>query len=150
MEFCSVPCMNTPTLFTFFPLRHSPSTLSSLLLCLCLQTFGQFVLQDEFGFFNASICECFLSFVFVCVWPSGLTPTFNSCGKCSQTFHFQVPLSFPTPTLPLSVSLLAFLSPSLSFSFPSVSPTHTHAGTWCTHLRLDIHSLLLLHLTWEP
>jgi len=144
-----------PATFSFdFTERGSPSFSSSGLL---IQTFGQCGLRDEFSFFfflNASICECSVSFVFICVWLSGLTPTFNSCGKYSQACHCQVSLLLLL-CFCLSVCLPAFLSPS-PFLLLSYTHTHTHthtlthAGTWCTHLRLDIHSLLLLYLTWEP
>lgn len=129
VEFCSVPCMNTPTLFTPFFISQTFSSFSQLTSFVALSpNFWTICPLRGVLLFNVSICERFLSFVFVCVWPSGLTPTFNSCGKCSQTFHFQVPLSFPTPTLPLSVSMLAFLSPPSVFLFSlCVSYTHMQA-----------------------
>lgn len=72
--------------------------------------------------------------LFICVWLSGLTPTFNSCGKCSQTFHCQVSLfsySYSASVclfFCLCVCLLAFLSFCLELSL-SLSPLHTHTHT---------------------
>lgn len=116
-----------------FPLREE--ALRSTSTGLLIQTSGQLGLQDELSFFlNASICECSTSFVFICVWLSGLTPTFNSCGKYSQTFYcqgsFLLLLCFCLP--PTSVCLSAvFLS--FFMSPPPISPDHSPLNFPNTH-----------------
>lgn len=63
-----------------------------------------------------------------------LAPTFNSCGKCSQNFHFHV--------------LLSLFLPTVCWLFPLSLP-HTHAGTWCTHTSGLIFIASSSSFTWH-